>query len=323
MEGEVEEETWTNADGSNVFDDQPFQKQLRVSKIANIFSDRSLFFESYDMNQMTPLDMTYDDEKKNRDEFYDGTGSLVWLASIAFCHLVAEDAIVQLIPETNEELRICELGCGVGLASIATLMANPKDCFALFTDNDPEALDLSRKNCVLNSLEPDSYRHILLSWGDSLPESDSNGALREGSFDCVLATDVIYDVSMIPPLLQTTSSLLRWNGHFIVSHVPRFCLPVRQENETATRISDDCAPGPSSCCSSELPQQKLEIFILEQAKSQSLQLIDTLRPHQVLKNIPTTKQSGPRDDSRNTISRQNLQEAHAVLFVFEKVASID
>ena len=125
-EEEVVEEEWKNADGSNVFAEEKFQ----VSKIDNLFAadaeaTASLVFESYATQQMTPLDMTYDESNKdNDDEFYDGTGSLVWLASIAFCHLVAQDLIPKLAvtrKDETEDQRICELGCGVGLASIATL----------------------------------------------------------------------------------------------------------------------------------------------------------------------------------------------------------
>jgi 2-polyprenyl-3-methyl-5-hydroxy-6-metoxy-1,4-benzoquinol methylase len=312
-EEEVVEEAWTNSDGRNVFDES-FQK-LEVSKIDNVFSNKesnSIVFESYAMQEMTPLDMTYEDAEKNKDEFYDGTGSLVWLASIAFCHMVAQEKIPQLKTNNGEyeeeqpQQRICEVGCGVGLASIATLMAASHNAnrMVVLTDNDQEALDISRRNCVLNSLAPNSYHQQLLSWGTRLV-GGGNEILKEASFDIVLATDVIYDISMIPPLLQTASELLKWNGYLIVSHVPRFCLPKDERETTPTTNTLSCSS----------PQQELEAFIEQQAKLMALRLIDTIRPHQVLKNIPLTIHE---ERGECKLSLQRLKDAHAVLFIFEK-----
>ena len=200
----VTEEEWTNDDGNNIFD-LTFENNMVRSTMKNLFpnSDRDLIFDSYSTQEMTPLDMLYDtnksatdtpddvnddDEDFKMDEFYDGTGSLVWLACIALCHLVAHDLVSPLAHDRRlsggkddskstskvESLQICELGCGTGLASIATLLTSdirketigsPLDRRIVFTDNDPEALELSEQNCELNQLDPESYDHQLLSWG--------------------------------------------------------------------------------------------------------------------------------------------------------------
>lgn len=314
-DGILVEETWTNADGSNVFDDEScYHSKLKISTIGNIFPDKVVALESYAAQQMTPLDMTYGDAEKNRDEFYDGTGSLVWLASIAFCHMVAQDLIPQLKSNQKKEQLICELGCGVGLASIATIMASAdrNNRTVVFTDNDQDALDLCRRNCELNNLEPTSYCQEILAWGTPLLDgNDEEGVLKESSFDIVLATDVIYDISMLPPLLQTAFDLLKWNAKFIISHVPRFCLP--KDNEKRHGEAAATAGIGSS------PQQELEEFIKEHAQLMGFRLRDTMRPHKVLSNIPRTTQGGEViDEVTSTISLQHLQEAQAVLFIFEK-----
>ena len=53
----------------------------------------------------------------------------------------------------------------------------------------------------------------------------------ECSFDTVIATDVLYDFDALTPLLETTSFLLKRNGKFLLSHVPRAALPPAEEND--------------------------------------------------------------------------------------------
>ena len=60
---------------------------------------------------------------------------------------------------------------------------------------------------------------------ETLPES------LEGSFDTVIATDVLYDFDALTPLLETTAFLLKKDGIFLLSHVPRAALPPTEEND--------------------------------------------------------------------------------------------
>ncbi|KAL3935652.1 MAG: hypothetical protein SGBAC_008872 [Bacillariaceae sp.] len=374
----VEEEAWMTADGSNVFD-LTFENKMVRSTMKNLFpnSERALIFDSYSTQEMTPLDMLYDmnpttsgdatDENNNGDnykfdEFYDGTGSLVWLACIAFCHMVAQDLISPLATESNAKkegphgkndakiLQICELGCGAGLASIATLLSSavsreidgkPIDRKVILTDNDPEALELAKLNCELNQLDPASYDFRPLSWGSfpqkDDPKSDAENtanigctttvattdqtALQESTMDIVLAADVIYDISMIPPLLQTAAWLLKPSGSLVISHVPRFCLPkdeTEQEEESQTQTSS--------------PQKQLEAHIIEQASLVGLQLAETIRPHEALASVVDkdidwrSNGSGMAGTSgmmgESQISCARLEQSHAVLFLFnEKIAN--
>jgi hypothetical protein len=254
----VEEETWTTADGTNVFDElvnQQFELrhlQLSSSSSSSSSSSRILKYKSYPESAMTPLDMTYS-EKNNysnktsadaigetttvmedfqQSEFYDGTGTLVWLAALALVWAIDQDTRGIIGGTTNDSDRrdgnikpktsrrptlICELGCGTGLPGMAALLLSNRtmesraadgatpDQHVIFTDIDEESLANCRQNCHLNEIPPERYSHHLLSWGipDSYPEN------KAGSVDIILAADVLYDMKMIPPLFQTAADLLR------------------------------------------------------------------------------------------------------------------
>jgi predicted TPR repeat methyltransferase len=256
---------------------------------------------------MTPLDMLYE---KNSDEFYDGTGNLVWLAALGFGYLLDENC-----SKIRNYLgpQICELGCGTGVAGIAALLFSSDDndspsSHVLFTDNDAKSLDLCQTNCELNDLEETQYSRHVLSWGEE-PYPVSN-------VDTILATDVLYDMVMIPPLMETAATLLKDDGYALLSHIPRFCLPKREQEEDEhfnyiVREEE----------SSFQAYQELEVHILDQAKQVGLVLVETIRLHQVLKTLPSTKQEALLSSPPH-LSLELLEEMHAVLFVFQKKQAI-
>ena len=113
---------------------------------------RVLRYKSMSSEAMTPLDMTYasggpndadaidDDVDADDDEFYDGTGNLMWMAAVCFGHLVAQQIeplrsylSCDLPPpittkhhhhrrRSRYHRRVCELGCGTGGAGISLLL---------------------------------------------------------------------------------------------------------------------------------------------------------------------------------------------------------
>ncbi|VEU44198.1 unnamed protein product [Pseudo-nitzschia multistriata] len=108
---------------------------------------RVLRYKSMSSEALTPLDMTYSDgnDALGDDEFYDGTGNLMWMAAVCFGHLVAKNAepLRNYLPRTRhgsekaygdrqhrtrqrQRHRVCELGCGTGGAGISLLLfSNP------------------------------------------------------------------------------------------------------------------------------------------------------------------------------------------------------
>jgi SAM-dependent methyltransferase len=302
---DVVEEIWMTADGANVFSLEPefVTNEIRFVSQKNIRLKYKSFTE-----HMTPLDVLYG---KHNDEFYDGTGNLVWLAALGFGYLLDENC-----GKIRNYLgpQICELGCGTGVAGIAALLYSSNDSdsssssHVLFTDNDAESLELCRTNCELNDLEETTqYSRHILSWGQE-PYPVSN-------VDTILATDVLYDMVMIPPLMKTAATLLKHDGYALLSHVPRFCLPKREQEQEE---DENCIVRDKE---SFQAYRDLEVHILDQAKQVGLVLVDTIRLHQVLKTLPSTKQEASLSSPPH-LSLEQLEDMHAVLFVFQKKQEI-
>jgi hypothetical protein len=184
---------------------------------------RVLRYKSMPTEELTPLDMIYggsnsnENEDPHQDEFYDGTGNLMWMAAICFGHLVVQEVeplrsylwhgspTTSLKAEGNmlatTRRRFCELGCGTGGAGISLLLCSLKKKYhhhknergngndepsgsyhdVVFTDNDAQSLELCASNCQLNALDPETYSQQLLGWGSENLESAQQQCRQKGS----------------------------------------------------------------------------------------------------------------------------------------------
>lgn len=86
-------------------------------------------------------------------------------------------------------MRVIELGCGLGVPSIAAARGGAS---VLATDVEPEALSLVERNAVLNGV---SVETAVADW--SAPEPLAG----RGVFDLVLAADVLYERAAVAQLL--------------------------------------------------------------------------------------------------------------------------
>jgi Lysine methyltransferase len=313
LNDEMNEEIWVNEGGVNIFDailDNPLQERQLWLPSRSL----GLRYRSFLESKLTPLNLNYDGTVE--DEFYDGTGTMVWLAARALAwsldqdiHQIYSARLCSSYPPADETTMrpklICELGCGTGMAGLAALLLAavphqqpPTDCeersgsqHLWFTDNDQESLDNCKVNCLLNELPDSSYSHHRLSWG--MPETYPPGLIDK--VDVILATDVLYDLKMALPLFQTTATLLRGSdcscgtldvgddndgrssgGMMILSHVPRFCLP-RDQNPSNPSLS------PSMLSSTgRQSYRNLEEHLVELARSVGLHLVEQFRPHELL-----------------------------------------
>jgi predicted nicotinamide N-methyase len=87
-------------------------------------------------------------------------------------------------------LRVVELGCGLGVPSIAAARAGAE---VIATDGDIDALDLVRRNAEANGVRVET---AAVDW------ADPDELVERGPFDLVLAADVLYERPSVALLLD-------------------------------------------------------------------------------------------------------------------------
>src|SRR4029079_12532424 len=87
-------------------------------------------------------------------------------------------------------LRVVELGCGLGVPSVAAARAGAA---VLATDMDPDALELAARHAGEHGLE---LAAIVVSW------ASPDELVERGPFDLVLGTDVLYERQSVALLLN-------------------------------------------------------------------------------------------------------------------------
>jgi predicted nicotinamide N-methyase len=94
-------------------------------------------------------------------------------------------------------VNLLELGCGLGLPSLAASLAGAD---VLATDWADDALELLRRNAERNSARLEIAR---LDWREPSPL---------GAYDLVLAADVLYEARNVEPLLDALDSTVASGG---------------------------------------------------------------------------------------------------------------
>jgi predicted nicotinamide N-methyase len=104
----------------------------------------------------------------------------LWPSGLALAHAAAET----VAPGD----RVVELGCGLGVASIAAALAGAD---VLATDWAREALEYTEANAARNGLRIET---ALVSW------TEPGALVARGPWDWVLAADVLYENRNVEPL---------------------------------------------------------------------------------------------------------------------------
>ena len=110
-----------------------------------------------------------------------GAGDVIWPASEAFARLVAH------VPSLVKGKRVIDVGCGLGLVSVAAILSEAQAVLA--ADGDEEVLKMTRKSVERMSMNARTHgEHEVekLDWTnvEEWPEHE---------FDVALASDVLYD----------------------------------------------------------------------------------------------------------------------------------
>ncbi len=142
-----------------------------------------------------------DEEDFARDERLPYWAEL-WPSAVALARHVSKENLTGR--------RVVELGCGVGLPSMAALARGAR---VTATDHYEAALDFARYNSRLNlALEPETR---LLDWHQPRVEG------LEGIFDLVLAADVLYEPKNVEALAALIPALLAPGGEVLLAHPRR------------------------------------------------------------------------------------------------------
>jgi predicted nicotinamide N-methyase len=92
--------------------------------------------------------------------------------------------------------RVVELGCGLGLPSLAAALGGAR---VLATDWSPDAVEMTVRNAERNGVRVEA---LVCSWSAPGPIAE------RGPWDLVLASDVLYEARDVEPLLAVLPRLL-------------------------------------------------------------------------------------------------------------------
>ena len=265
-------------------------------------------FEIECVSSLSPLDMV-----NLSHGSHDATGHSVWMGAFLLIEALASNLSFKCLKTQQISLRnlfcskrVLELGCGTGVGGLSVLLApetwQSKPSHVAFSDIDDEVIALCRKNCERH-LHSDSiscrdeplFSTFALNWGDAAPQNESGDL-----YDVVLATDVLYDMACLRPLLSTTLQSIREGGFFVLAHVPRSCLPESASINDNPQVEGDY-------------HAILENHLTQTASELGLQTCAIIRPKQI-QNAAKSKCEVPL----NSTSLLEMEDAGAAMFVFQK-----
>jgi predicted nicotinamide N-methyase len=134
------------------------------------------------------------------------SGGVVWetaffLARYIERHLLQE-LRAQRSPDCGTRLRVVELGSGCGLLGLALSQLG---CNVLLTEQPAALPNLSANVKAASKKSCGAADVAQLSWGD---DADISAVLKQGPFDLVVASDVVFAERFVDPLLRTISAML-------------------------------------------------------------------------------------------------------------------
>ena len=146
--------------------------------------------------------------------------SVLWRSGVALGREVAGSWL--------DGLRVVELGCGLGVPSLAAARAGAE---VLATDYEPDALELVAVNARENGLRVDT---AVVDWGDA------DELVARGPFDLVLAADVLYEPAGIALLERLLPRLGRevWLADAGRPLAPGFLDRTREQWSRTTTVVD-------------------------------------------------------------------------------------
>jgi predicted nicotinamide N-methyase len=140
------------------------------------------------------------EEQFEHEEFLPYWAEL-WSSAIALAHEVARRSL--------RGARVLELGCGLGLPSVAAAMAGGR---VLATDWSPDATRATAENASRNGVELET---AVVAWGSPEP------LVERAPWRWVLASDVLYERRNVDLLLELLPRLVNRAGEVLIADPAR------------------------------------------------------------------------------------------------------
>ena len=172
----------------------------------------------------------------------DTTGLGIWCASLAMARWVSSIDVRNRILEGR---RVLELGSGCGVPGLAAAVGGGGPASVTLTDLNPATLRNLAHNIGLNagSVGETDVTESPIDWGDrsTWPEEGDRP-------DVILGSDLIYQSSVVPLLMEAVTGLLRPGGIFLYvcpdtgrDGLPEFLNAMREDgfNLASQRVAPD------------------------------------------------------------------------------------
>lgn len=116
----------------------------------------------------------------------------------------AEEFLSTLMLTQNiRDIRILEVGCGIGLAS---MVLRRRGANITATDYNPDAAEFLAKNTALNELEPIAC--VCADWQEENPTL--------GRFDLIIGSDLLYDRHNVEPFVTFLNTHTETDGEILI-----------------------------------------------------------------------------------------------------------
>jgi predicted nicotinamide N-methyase len=145
-------------------------------------------------------DALLSEERFEQEEFLPYWAEL-WSSGVALAHDVSRRAL--------RGAAVLELGCGLGLPSIAAALAGGR---VLATDWSPEAVRVTAENAHRNGVEIET---AVVAWGAPEP------IVERAPWRWVLASDVLYEQRNVDLLLELLPRLVDRTGEVLIADPSR------------------------------------------------------------------------------------------------------
>jgi len=139
-------------------------------------------------------------------------GSLAWYPAFVL------SKYFEVSPSLCHGRHVIELGCGIGLTGISTLLLGARS--AILTDV-ADVLPLTRRNVAENQLE-DRTTVMEYCWG-----MDPSALLAHGAPDLIIGTDIVYRHMLFEPLVRSLCMLATPQTRVVLALQQR--IPAREQ----------------------------------------------------------------------------------------------